>query len=45
MQDRRGVMGKEGDAMLESLQLHQCDQQLQLTDGRRGPPISINGHD
>lgn len=40
MQDGIGdhaVMEKESDAMLESLQLHQCDQQLQLTEGKRGP--------
>lgn len=30
---------KEDDAMLESLRLHQCDQQLQLTKERRGPPL------
>lgn len=36
MQDSIRVREKKSDAMLESSVLHQRDQQLQLTEGKRG---------
>lgn len=41
MQDSSGVAALQSDAMLESSQLQQRDQQLQLTEGNEGRPLLV----